>query len=42
MESVKTTTYEKPALVRLGNLRDITFECPQFTCSILVPPAPAP
>lgn len=32
--------YSKPALVRLDNLKDITFECPQWQCSVTVPPPP--
>ncbi|MHB9053403.1 MAG: hypothetical protein ACYC5F_05380 [Thermoleophilia bacterium] len=35
------TTYVKPALIRLDNVKDITFECPSFTCSIYVPPSPS-
>lgn len=34
--------YEKPALLRHANLKQITFECPQWQCSVTVPPPPAP
>lgn len=40
MESIKKT-YEKPALKKVQNLRDITFECPEWQCSVVVPPPPA-
>jgi hypothetical protein len=33
-------TYVKPEIIRLDNLKDITFECPQWQCSVTVPPAP--
>ena len=32
--------YTKPQLTRHGSIRDITFECPQWQCSVTVPPAP--
>jgi len=32
--------YEKPELVALDNLKDVTFECPQWQCSVVVPPPP--
>lgn len=32
--------YEKPVLTRHQNLRDLTFECPGFQCSVVVPPPP--
>ncbi|MFA6000960.1 MAG: hypothetical protein WC828_02480 [Thermoleophilia bacterium] len=34
--------YAKPELVKRDNLKDITFECPQWQCSVVVPPPPAP
>ncbi|MHB8860087.1 MAG: hypothetical protein ACYC6Z_11510 [Thermoleophilia bacterium] len=34
-------TYAKPELVRHDNLKDITFECPNWQCSVTVPPPPA-
>lgn len=33
--------YEKPVLIKHENLKDLTFECPDFQCSIVVPPPPA-
>ncbi|MFA5802316.1 MAG: hypothetical protein WC911_07545 [Thermoleophilia bacterium] len=35
-------SYAKPELVKHENLKDITFECPQWQCSVTVPPPPAP
>jgi len=32
--------YARPELVKLDNLRDITFECPDWQCSVTVPGAP--
>ncbi len=32
--------YEKPELVKHLNLKDITFECSGWSCSVTVPPAP--
>jgi len=32
--------YAKPELVRHDNLKDITFECPAWQCSVVVPPPP--
>lgn len=32
--------YEKPTMVKLDNLKDLTLECPEFQCSIGVPPPP--
>lgn len=32
--------YVKPAFRKVQNLRDITFECPAWQCSVVVPPAP--
>ena len=41
--SVKTKkTYEKPKLTKLENIRDVTSGCPDWQCSVLVPPAPTP
>lgn len=34
--------YTRPELVRHENLKDITFECPNWQCSVVVPPPPAP
>lgn len=33
--------YVKPELVKHENLKDITFECPNWQCSVVVPPPPA-
>jgi hypothetical protein len=33
--------YAKPELVKHENLKDITFECPNWQCSVTVPPPPA-
>jgi len=32
--------YAKPELVKHENLKEITFECPNWQCSVTVPPAP--
>ena len=32
--------YVRPALVKHRNLQEITFECPEWQCSVTVPPAP--
>jgi len=37
-EKSERMTYEKPALTRHDNLKEITFECPQWQCSVIVPP----
>lgn len=34
--------YAKPELLAQDNLKDITFDCPQWQCSVVVPPPPAP
>lgn len=34
--------YAKPKLVRHENLKAITFECPDWQCSVVVPPPPSP
>ena len=33
-------SYEKPVLMKHENLRDVTFECPDWQCSVTVPAAP--
>jgi hypothetical protein len=33
--------YAKPELVKHSNLKEITFECPDWSCSVTVPPPPA-
>jgi hypothetical protein len=35
-------SYEKPAMHKLENVKDITFECPELVCSIILPPPPPP
>ncbi|MFA5809044.1 MAG: hypothetical protein WC935_01730 [Thermoleophilia bacterium] len=30
--------YAKPELTRHENLKDITFACPEWQCSVVVPP----
>lgn len=35
-------TYSKPEIVRNSNLREITRECPEWQCSVVVPPPPNP
>jgi hypothetical protein len=32
--------YVRPVLVKHENLQEITFECPEWQCSVTVPPAP--
>ena len=34
--------YVKPQLSRHENLKEITFECPNWQCSVVVPPPPSP
>lgn len=36
----KRDTYVKPQLAKGSNLKEITFECPDWQCSVTVPPAP--
>jgi len=33
--------YAKPELTRHDNLKDVTFECAEWSCSVVVPPPPA-
>ncbi len=40
MKETGKSIYVKPVLTKLENLRDTTFECPDFQCSIPVPPSP--
>lgn len=35
-------SYEKPVLTKHENVRDLTFECPDWQCSVVVPPPPNP
>ncbi len=32
--------YAKPELVKHESLKELTFECPDWQCSVVVPPAP--
>ncbi len=32
--------YEKPVLTKHDNLKELTFECSNWSCSVTVPPAP--
>ena len=32
--------YAKPELAKHDNLKDLTFECPSWQCSVTVPPPP--
>jgi hypothetical protein len=42
MQTEKTREpYAKPVLVRHENLRDVTFECPDWQCSVAVPGDPS-
>ena len=34
--------YVTPEIIRQDNLKDITFECPAWQCSVVVPPPPNP
>jgi len=34
--------YAKPELTVHDNLKKLTFECPQWQCSVTVPPPPTP
>jgi hypothetical protein len=38
--TVRKDEYAKAELTKLDNLKDITFECPQWQCSVTVPPEP--
>ncbi|GBE58257.1 hypothetical protein BMS3Abin01_01190 [bacterium BMS3Abin01] len=38
---MKKEAYEKPVLIKHENLKEITFECPNWQCSVTVPPPPA-
>ena len=34
-------SYTRPELVKRENLKAITFECPNWQCSVTVPPPPS-
>ncbi len=42
MTQVNRAPYEKPVLTRHENIKDVTFECPAWQCSVTVPPPPLP
>lgn len=42
MKHSEKMNYQKPLLTKLDNIRDITLDCPEFNCSIEVPPPPTP
>ncbi|MCL4474552.1 MAG: lasso RiPP family leader peptide-containing protein [Actinobacteria bacterium] len=42
MSDTELIAYEKPVLASLGNVKELTFECPAWQCSVTVPPPPAP
>jgi len=39
-ESEVKAEYEKPSLNKHENLRELTFDCVDWNCSVTVPPAP--
>jgi len=39
--TISCMEYSKPELTKLDNLKDITFECQQWQCSVVVPPPPS-
>jgi len=41
MTGSKREPYEKPCLIKHTGLREITLECPDWQCSVAVPPPPA-
>ena len=40
MKQGNRASYEKPVLIKLENIKDVTFECPAWQCSVTVPPPP--
>lgn len=40
MKSDEKKVYAKPILVRIDNIKNVTRDCPDFSCSIDVPPPP--
>ena len=40
MKQVLRTSYERPVLTKHENLKDVTLECPEWQCSVVVPPPP--
>lgn len=41
MKKAQSASYQKPVLTKHANLKDMTFECPDWQCSVVVPPPPA-
>lgn len=41
-KKAKSQSYAKPELIKHCDLKEITFECPEWQCSVYVPPPPAP
>jgi len=37
----RSDPYVRPELVKMDNLKGITRECPEWQCSVTVPPPPA-
>lgn len=40
MKHSEKMTYSKPMLKKIDNIKNITFDCVDFNCSIVVPPEP--
>ncbi len=40
MDKQAKASYQKPKLTRHANLKELTFECANWSCSVTVPPAP--
>jgi len=40
-ENEKRHGYSSPELTRLENIKELTFECPNWQCSVVVPAPPA-
>ncbi len=39
-EKICRKSYQKPELVKLDNVKELTYECFDWQCSVTVPPAP--
>lgn len=42
MKKAQGTSYQKPVLTKHENLKDLTFECLDWQCSVAVPPPQPP
>lgn len=42
IETQTRKSYTKPVLAKLNSLKEITFTCPAWQCSVIVPPPPPP